>query len=359
MMEIMFILGRDEELSFLELVSYFKAREINFNIMKREKEIVFVSLPNLDFDKVINELGGTVKIGKVFDNIEEFEFFDKAKIGISIYKKGGDLEEQIKSIFKKQNLRYVLKRPKENAFTPTEIIKQDLVDNGFEFLVSGNKTARTIAVYNPFLYKQRDEQRPFIDERKISSIRLAKILINLSMTPKGTLMDPFCGYGTILQEAMLLGLDVKGLEVDNGTVEKCIKNLKWIKKQHDLKSDFGVLQGDSRKLSYLFKSADAIVTEPYLGPFLKKKPSKEEAEKIVKDLEKIYSGFFKEARKVLKGKMVIVFPRFLIENKEIKISQDVFKKAGFNIFSVSEEIRIPIKYDVEGGKLQREIYVLN
>lgn len=358
-MEFMFVLGRDEELSFLELISYFKAREINFNIIKREKEIVFVSLPNLDFDKVVNDLGGTVKIGKVFDNLEAFEFFDKAKIGISVYKKGGDLESKIKNIFKRQKLRYVMKRPKENVFMPTEIIKHDLADNGFEFLVFEDKTARTIAVYNPFLYKQRDEQRPFIDEKKIISIRLAKILVNLSMTTKGVLLDPFCGYGTILQEAMLLGLDVKGLEVDNETVGKCIKNLKWIKKQHNLKSAFEVLQGDSRKLSYFFKSADAIVTEPYLGPFLKKKPSKEEAEKIAKDLEKIYSDFFKEARKILKGKITIVFPRFLTENKEIKISQNTFKKAGFDILSVSEEIKLPIKYDVEGGKLQREIYVLN
>jgi len=51
----------------------------------------------------------------------------------------------------------------------------------------------------------------------------------------------------------------------------------------------------------------------------------------------------------------IVFPRF----GEIKISQNVFKKAGFNVLSVSKEIELPIKYEIEGGRLQREIYVLN
>src|SRR3989344_2770302 len=356
MKEYMFILGRDEELSLLELISYFKAEKIEFESLTREKNIVFVNLKYLDSDKLINRLGGIVKIGLVFKNLNEFDFYDKEKIGISFYTENIDFEKDLKEVFKKNKIRYVLKRPKkEEVLMPSEVIKKDLIENGYEFLVYKEKTARTISVYNPFLYQERDEKRPYYDERIVSSIRLAKILINLCMLRNGLLLDPFCGHGTILQEAMLMGLDVKGIEFDKKTAEECGKNLNWVKKTYKLKSNFQIINGDTRELSRYIKQVDGIVTEPYLGPFLKGRVSEREAKKIIENLEILYFNFFREARKVLKGNLVVIFPVF----GNLRINPNVFRRNGFAEYSMDKDVKIPIKYEVKGGKLQREIYVLN
>jgi len=352
----MFIFGRDEELSFLELISYFKAEEIEFESLTREKNIVFVKLKGLNFDKLINRLGGIVKIGLVFKNLNEFDFYDKEKIGISFYTENIDFEKDLKEVFKKNKIRYVLKRPKkEEVLMPSEVIKKDLIENGYEFLVYKEKTARTINVYNPFLYQERDEKRPYYDERIVSSIRLAKILINLCMLRNGLLLDPFCGHGTILQEAMLMGLDVKGIEFDKKTAEECGKNLNWVKKTYKLKSNFQIINDDSRELSRYMRQADGIVTEPYLGPFIKGRISEKEAKKTIEKLEILYFNFFREARKILKGNLVVIFPVF----GNLRINPNVFRRNGFAEYSIDKGVKIPIKYEVKGGKLQREIYVLN
>ena len=86
--------------------------------------------------------------------------------------------------------------------------------------------AKTIAVSNPLELKERDLGRPAVDYMKSISIRLGKILINLSKTKESqTLIDPFCGSGTILQEAMLNDINVIGLDVDKISVDQTKLNL--------------------------------------------------------------------------------------------------------------------------------------
>ena len=107
------------------------------------------------------------------------------------------------------------------------MLKKNLVENKAEVLFCIGRTetwvATTVAVHNPFEFQKRDIYKP--NQRKIFGMppRLARIMVNLSSCTSGkTLLDPFCGVGTILQEALLEKANAVGLDVNPW----CVKAVK-------------------------------------------------------------------------------------------------------------------------------------
>ena len=92
------------------------------------------------------------------------------------------LEDYLKAYFKKQRLKAVYKKPKHETIEaePSQLIKKNIIEEGLEIITFKNYIAKTISVYNPFDLKKRDLGRPEKDFLKSISIRLAKILINIS-----------------------------------------------------------------------------------------------------------------------------------------------------------------------------------
>ena len=191
------------------------------------------------------------------------------------------------------------------------------------------------------------------------SIRLAKIMINLSQIKKNqTLLDPFCGIGIVLEEGLLQGLNVVGVDIDVNICNSAKENLRWIKTKYNLKNDFEIINGDSRKINRYIKKADAVVSEPYLGPYLKKIPERKVAEVIIKELEEMYYSFLVNLRKIVKGLVVIIVPSIKSKSGIIKLNfEKVIKNAGFRRYELKENIKFPISYGDE-KKVIREIYVL-
>src|SRR5579872_1873536 len=63
-------------------------------------------------------------------------------------------------------------------------------------------------------FRERDMGRPYQDPTLTLSPRIARTLVSICGLKKGaTVLDPFCGIGTILQEALVLGLNVVGVEI--------------------------------------------------------------------------------------------------------------------------------------------------
>ena len=55
----------------------------------------------------------------------------------------------------------------------------------------------------------------------------AKVLINLGLTnPPDRMLDPFCGVGSILIEAALMGIYSIGIDVKRTLIKECRRNLK-------------------------------------------------------------------------------------------------------------------------------------
>lgn len=325
-MKYVFIFGKNPDLSLAELVCYLQPKK--FKIIEHNKQF---SVVETDIDKnTINELGGTIKIAEVFQDFSFIEEMpEKFDLGVTFYGCKGDAKEiknKIKSYDKNPGLI-------KSKLTHTYMTKTKFLENGLEILICQGKEkyfAKTVFVHNPFDFKKRDTERP--KQRAIYSIspRLSKIMINLSKS-KGTILDPFCGIGTILQEALLMGFDVKGLDINPKCIEDCKENLKWLENKYNIKNKYELKQGDSRKLSMYFKKTDAIVSEPYLGKPLKSKPSFNQAIKIINELTPLYKSVLKESMKLLnKGdRIVIITPCFFTEKG--RVGMDIERIAGKKI----------------------------
>lgn len=363
MKEYMFVFGRDPELSYFEVLSYFQSNNIKFEVNLQSEYITTFLLENINPKKIISELGGTVRIGEIISSPNNVYLGEKNRIKYAISEYDDtdteELRDKIKSHFKKQKLKAVLKNPRRERFLmPHEVLHHKLIDEGVEFLVFNNLVAKTIAVFNPFEHEERDTKRPYNDYLKTISIRLAKIMINLSQVKENeTLLDPFCGYGLILQEALLRNINVLGVDNDKKSVEASEENLAWLKKNYKFRASWKLFNKDCRKISRFLKNADAVATEPYLGPFLQRQPSEKEAMKIKNELEKLYSDLLQELQKAVTGKIAIIIPRFRTNNEKI-ISLDFLKIANKNNFKayILEGTKMPILYLT--GRIQREIWVL-
>ncbi len=213
---------------------------------------------------------------------------------------------------------------------------------------------RTLAVQEFEDYSRRDFDRPQRDSRSgMIPPKLAKIMINLARAELDyksknniTLLDPFCGSGTILQEAAILGVDkLIGGDLSKKAAEDSRQNLKWLEEYKKLKTDLeiSIFNSDVRKISELISesSVDLIVTEPYLGPPLTGKESENRINQIVQELSKLYLSAFEEFKKILKksGCVCMVWPVFYVNNKFQKniflpifdkVKEMGFRQVGFD-----------------------------
>ncbi|MHA1727956.1 MAG: TRM11 family SAM-dependent methyltransferase [Promethearchaeota archaeon] len=407
-----FVLGRNPKLSLLEIVTYLNQLDLNFQVEEIIDSALFIKIQDKENRRKFNpfqvadKLAGTIKIGKIYlqskeeeslDELEEeleqnnfyCEDFKKIKYAIDFY--GNNIDKLFFTSFFKR----IFKSMKQKAFMKNipphslaiSIKKGDFIDI---FVCRSKKTkeyliGRTLGVYNIKDNKKRYEKRPYIDKSIGTSVRIGRILVNLSRgglssvgsQNKALILDPFCGIGTIMQEALLLGITCKGLDINETRVKQCKINLKWLKNTYKISQNisYKVISGDSQTLSGIFSANefDAIVTEPYLGPLLKTIPSPKMARKIIGDLSKLYERFFKEAEIVLKskGKLVIIIPIFkTTANTTEKINVNfLISKTRLKIFNPYEsipadiplnigELKNPLVYAENWHILKRLIYIL-
>ncbi len=331
MHQLIFIPGKNPNLSLAELASWLDSRGSGFRLKEAVDGFILA-----EADKIpqADDLGGMIKVCRHLGSFEKSQLNEPEKMfsgldglsgrkfGLSIYPDSKDnnaLSSSLALSIKEMKGGKFMQVPKgRSALTHVEVIKQRLDE--IVVCIGSGKThaARTLSVHNPFEFQKRDVQRPA--QRPMYSIppRLAKTMINLSRTGESrALLDPFCGIGGILQEAAVMGLYINGIDIDGKCIPQAIQNMKWISKEYRLSIpnlEKKIRQGDATKLSRLFRpgSIDLIVTEPNLGPALKLQPDRNRAERILRGLKPLYDKSLKEFSLVLKpkGRVCMVFPRF-------------------------------------------------
>jgi tRNA G10 N-methylase Trm11 len=176
-----------------------------------------------------------------------------------------------------------------------------------------------VTVYVPEVegFKERSGERPYVTSGISLSSRLARLLVNISGVSKGQLLlDPFCGSGTILVEALLRGADCIGIDRNHGTVERAKENIAWSLSRGaplgQRRPSYSVVVGDATDLrrSLRGQTVDAIVSEPILLPRLSSPPDLDKAKRLIRHASRIYSEALHEMSGVLRrgGRIVLVTP---------------------------------------------------
>jgi tRNA G10 N-methylase Trm11 len=197
--------------------------------------------------------------------------------------------------------------------------------------------ARTRIVYDSMLQQYRDESRPFVSSEISTSPKICRSLLNLAgARPGDTILDPFCGTGTILMEAALLGMNCIGMDINGDQVQGARSNLKWLGKDLGMKLEYDIFKGDARELSSLMKKqVDAVAFEPLLGPIYKKPPQREEAEKTIKELTTLYRQALTEIANVLRpdGRVAMTIPVINTDDEPISIRfRDLLNGTGLALY---------------------------
>ena len=366
MAEYVFMLVRDFQLSILEIASYFSARNIAYKIKAFDSKVALISFnEEIDCTRTIKKLGGTIKIAKLIASVDDIKLPDMDKIKYSIADIGSARKNEViiklKKRFKENGSKAYLK-DSVNGLSPSDFFRHNIFKTGFELILYKEHLALTRAVFNPSGYEARDK-RPYLEREKLTSIRLAKILVNLSHVKENEkLLDPFCGVATILQEALLMGIEAIGMDVDKKTLYHANKNLTWLRNKYKFKANFLLVNKDARSASSYIEKVDGIATEPYLGPYLRRLPELKEAKRTALGLARLYNDSLKEFHATLKpkGKVAIIIPKFKTkEQVPVRINfEGIARQNKFLIYKPFKGISMPVLYSPKGTKLAREIYIL-
>ncbi|MFH0814506.1 MAG: methyltransferase domain-containing protein [Candidatus Falkowbacteria bacterium] len=358
-MQYFFILGRQPELSIAELEAVFKRDKIIAKCLASTKEFAIFDLKTkIDAEQMIQHLGGTIKIGEIVGTTDSTNLSATIKsllpqtdkkiiFGINDYtgkNKPINLSKQLKKEIE-QPCRFVYPQQGEKYLSSVATEKNKLLtDAGAEFnlfsadartchfdpALAGEKSlviGRTLAVQPFEKFSKFDYDRPNKDaESGMLPPKVATIMLNLSEAKQtATILDPFCGSGTILQQAALLGFKkILGSDFSAKAVEDSRKNIAWIEQQTNKQFNIEIAQLDARILSneVAKNSIDVIVTEPFLGKPLWGNEPLNVIKQQVSELEIFYAEILEQLAVVLKktGTLVIIVPSFNIKQQTFNLN---------------------------------------
>jgi len=280
-MKTFFILGRNPELSRHEVLEFLKARNREFTETFFEENFLVLETP-ADEKLNIQEFGGVMWLGEIttegttedlVKDIEQNEIIPADKFSYAIF--GNQDEQIIKDKFKARKKKAMLKHGRQQIKFQ-DGSKHELPNADFYIFYHKHKDTVYFGIatqdYEDRGVKKRDMKKPARRESLAISPRLSKILINISgAKPRDLLLDPFCGIGGILQEALIKKMNVHGIDKDKTATEGAKQNLKWLTSEYNIKNNFTIENNDSRKTPDL--QFAAIATETPMGKVQERNPT--------------------------------------------------------------------------------------
>lgn len=120
--------------------------------------------------------------------------------------------------------------------------------------------------------------------------------------PVVTILDPFCGTGTVLQEALLAGYDVVGTDLSQKMVDYTTENLSWLQSTFTAPSRpvgrvIDIHQADATTHRWPNSThLTAVVCETYLGQPFSAPPAPQKLAEVVGNCNHIITGFLTNIR---------------------------------------------------------------
>ncbi|OGY36314.1 MAG: hypothetical protein A3E36_00160 [Candidatus Andersenbacteria bacterium RIFCSPHIGHO2_12_FULL_45_11b] len=333
-MNYTFFLGTNPMLSASEIAAYLASHNAAYAISRITNAYIRIEADALP-EHIGDHLGGTIRIttdAATWNHAPTAEDIIAALsplpakwvMGLSILSGSASVKKlaiSIKKAARAHNSKVSFIEPKGSSLNAAQVLFNRLTHepNMDLSIIRIGETyilIKTIHMQNIADYELRDTSRPARDARVgLLPPKLAQIMINLSQPSTGTIIyDPFCGMGTILQEAWLMGFSAIGSDASERMVTASEKNLDYLAQQfpvakasrpevllHDVKEAFP---------ENLAEKNISIVTEPFLGTPLTHPLSSPEIEIFHNNIIELYRFFFQNIRRVLKpgAKLLILLP---------------------------------------------------
>jgi len=375
-----FILGRDNALSIAEIFAYLSRMEIKYLSAKSGKDYLILEIDEDKAHRVnLNQLGGTIKVFEVIGTaLSQADIsallaaelpktsHSRINFGVSGYsdvpkKLILDLGYELKNTLIANGMTARFVTGKTSDLSSVIVNENKLIEKGLEAIIIADGhdyiIGKTIAVQDYKAYSKRDFGRPKRDDRNgMLPPKLAQILINLACKPvDASIYDPFCGSGTILQEALFMGYrSLYASDIEPKNIDDTKTNLEWLFQAYGMPriAEENIFVSDVLNLTHPLKNpkafvipakagiqetqggdgslglrpgmtienkndnlADAIIGEGNLG-----EPTRRTKAQAQKDTENL-AGFYLEAlpnlAKSLKhdGKIVLAIPFFVVDKE--------------------------------------------
>lgn len=229
--------------------------------------------------------------------------------------------------------RYVAAKAPQTSLNTAQLKYNRLLE-GWAFVVVMTATelviGRISAIQDIDWYSRRDYGRPCRDA-KVGMLppKLAQILINLSKPqPHSTIIDPFCGGGVVLAEALLMGHAAWGGDLEPKMIECSRQNLAWLTAQRRLPA-YQLQQADARDLQLAaIPQPRRIVSEGYLGP-ADRPPTEQERG----DINRLYESFISRlsSQQASGERLVLAVPVWLHGTESARLAVvDRVEQLGYN-----------------------------
>ncbi len=406
-MQSLCILGRQPALGVAELESLYGAE----NLQPAGEQAVLVDIPTQDIS--FKRLGGTIKLCKVLTFLpttdwrkierhlidaipHHLEYLPEGKLqfGLSVYGlpiTASQLQASglsLKKIIRGAGRSARLTPNQEPALNSAQVLHNHLTGPlGWElvFVKDSDRTilAQTVAVQDIEAYAKRDQARPKRDARVgMLPPKLAQIVINLAVcqvklpvaipllaetrdkrqetTKPLVLLDPFCGTGVILQEALLMDYEVYGSDIDSRMVEYTNVNLSWLLRQHRVSGNYSLEVGDATACNWP-SPIDIIATEAYLGRPFSSTPKPEMLNEVMQDVNTITKKFLKNVTRQTKPgfRLCVAMPAWAVGGsfKHLEVL-DSLRELGYNRISFVHVRNENLIYHREGQIVARELVIL-
>jgi len=326
------ILGRQPALGLAELESLYGAEHV---MALGSHALLDITAEDINF----KNLGGTIKTARILAVIESAKWTDLAQylidkipehtkflpdgkftLGLSVYGLDPSVKQieaallEVKKSVRKSGRPVRIVPNKAPALNSAQVLHNKLTHKGaweLIFIKVGTQTllAQTLFVQDIEAYGARDQVRPARDARVgMLPPKLAQIMLNLSAGPiRGAtdelarirVLDPFCGTGVILQEALLMGYSVMGTDIEPRMVDYSKRNMKWLfEKYPSLEGQVDIEQADAT--NYQWPGFSTMASEVFLGRPLAKLPSENDLKQIVSDANTIIRKFLQNLSDQLK-----------------------------------------------------------
>jgi tRNA G10 N-methylase Trm11 len=359
MQQSLVILGRQPALGLAELESLYGAKSIT--PFGDKYALLDINAKDIQF----NRLGSVIKIASVLTELPTTEWSSvetyllkmvpehidyipeegKFNLGLSAY--GMRTNPKImtrtaltlKKIIKSHGRSVRIVPNKGDTMSTPQILHNHLLgERGWELLAVryGNKTlvCLTMGEQDIDAYTARDQARPKRDAFVgMLPPKLAQTIINLALGPVGntpplpitqspppTILDPFCGTGVILQEALLMGYDVQGTDNEPRMVEYSTENIQWLHgrwREATGLSNIGV--GDARNHKWQ-QPISTVATETYLGHPMSTIPNSDKVQAASNPVNLLVKEFLKNLHPQLKPgtRLCIAVPAWHVGNNRFK-----------------------------------------